>query len=75
MKLWLLTPNNSSDVWEPWYDKAFGFVIRAKNEQTARDMAAKECGQEGPEVWLDSTQSDCEPLRKELKRSSLESSD
>ena len=61
MKLWLLRPRLLSakraaeseeceDVewpWDPWYDKAFGFVVRSETEEDARALAAKECGDEG----------------------------
>ena len=40
MKLWLLRPREDlpydKDPWEPWYDKAFGFVVRAETEERAR---------------------------------------
>jgi len=47
MKLWLLRPvdnlTREDNPWEPWYDKAFGFVVRAETEEDAREMANK-CG-------------------------------
>lgn len=41
LKLWLLEPRCDSEgcnpaPWRPWYDKAFGFVVRAENEELAR---------------------------------------
>jgi hypothetical protein len=37
VRLWLLRPVESgSAFWEPWYDKAFGFVVRAETEEDAR---------------------------------------
>lgn len=36
MKIWLLRPIDGCDEWNPWYDKAFGFVVRAAREQEAR---------------------------------------
>jgi hypothetical protein len=41
MKLWLLRPIEGleNDPWEPWYDKVFGFVIRAETEERAREIA------------------------------------
>lgn len=51
MKLWLLRPveglAKNNDPWEPWYDKAFGFVVRAETEEQARAVAMKEAGDEG----------------------------
>jgi hypothetical protein len=57
MKLWLLRPRdaplpdswdpvNVPDPWEPWYDKAFGFVIRAETEEDARRIASSHSGAE-----------------------------
>ena len=70
MKLWLLRPIKGADeAWEPWYDKAFGFVIRAKNEETARKLAHEDAGDENHEFgtskrnpWLDDSQSSCVAL-------------
>jgi len=43
MKLWLCRPveglPDSDNPWEPWWDKVFGFVVRAETESEARDMA------------------------------------
>jgi len=48
MKLFLLRPSkevyaamneDKDNPWEPWYDKTFGYVIRAKNEKVARIIA------------------------------------
>ena len=35
MRLWLLRPVEGDSLWDPWYDKAFGFVVRA---EAARSM-------------------------------------
>jgi hypothetical protein len=56
MQLYSLVP---IQPWEPWYDKAFGFVIRAASEQDARQMASENAGDEGPDVWLDHTKTTC----------------
>ena len=36
MRLWLLRPQEGliegDNPWDPWYDKAFGFVVRAETE-------------------------------------------
>jgi len=51
MKLWLLRPRaerlgKSDDPWSPWYDKCFGFVVRAGNEEDAREIANENAGDE-----------------------------
>lgn len=42
MKIWLLRPRQDlkedDNPWEPWYDKVFGFVVRAETEQDAREL-------------------------------------
>ena len=43
MKLYLLRPVKA---WKPWYDSAFGFVVRAENEEDARRLCASEQGDE-----------------------------
>lgn len=45
--------------WDPWYDKTFGVVVVARNEKTARLLASEEHGDEGSEVWLDSSKTSC----------------
>ena len=57
MKLWLLRPINiyGDSPWNPWHDKAFGFVVRADTEQEARKLANEESGDENynePDVWF-----------------------
>ena len=71
MKLWLLRPvDDNSAAWDPWYDKAFGFVVRAATEEEARRLANTEGGDEkgpartdvyrtGGDPWLDPKQSTC----------------
>ena len=43
MKLWLLEAKanlpTDDNPWEPWYDKSFGFVVRAETEAEARKIA------------------------------------
>ena len=46
MKLWLLRPIEGDALWEPWYDKAFGFVVRAETEADARALALTDSGEE-----------------------------
>lgn len=54
MKLWLLRPveglPDSGNPWEPWYDKAFGFVVRAQTESEAREIAHQNSGDEKREA-------------------------
>ena len=47
-KLWLLKPINNSkqSLWDPWYDKAFGFVVRASTASEARAFAQAKAGTE-----------------------------
>ncbi len=74
MKLWLLRPiRQDGDAWDPWYDKSFGFVVRADTEERAREVANSNGGDEtgpakvdiyrtGGDPWLDPKQSTCEEL-------------
>ena len=79
MKLWLIKARTdleyANDPWEPWYDKAFGFVIRAETEEAARQLAQKDAGDESrgkfdeerkhyiPRTpWLNQDQSSCVEL-------------
>lgn len=50
------------DRWDPWFDKAFGFVVRAENEPKARQIAAYNCGDEGEDAWVNPKLSSCEIL-------------
>lgn len=66
MRLWLLRPVKD---WSPWYDRAFGFVVRAEDAACARKAitTAKEkwdfgSGDEGEAVWLDETKTSCVEL-------------
>lgn len=80
MQLWLLRPNakylsdhpyirENRDItpnpWNPWFDKAFGFVIRAETEKEARLLTLEHCGAETGNAWLDPELSTCEPLTLE----------
>ncbi len=65
MHLYLLKPIKP---WEPWYDKVFGFVIRAEGEAEARWIASKKHGDEGREVWLDPLQTSCVNLEESLDK-------
>jgi len=54
MKLWLLRPvdglKKNDNPWKPWYDKAFGFVVRADTEEEARALAHADAGDENREA-------------------------
>ncbi len=71
MKLYILRAKEASGPWHPWYDKAFGFVIRAKTEEAARKLADQNAGDENrdyddsaPHPWLLETYSTCDELAK-----------
>ena len=80
MKLWLLRPQPDLEQspWEPWYDKAFGFVVRAETEQEARELADEHGGDERrdmarfletsrPDAWSNPVYSTCIELAVEGK--------
>ncbi len=64
MNLYILRPIKD---WEPWYDRAFGFVVRAASARNAREAAAAQWqhGDEGAEVWRDPKLTSCQILRSE----------
>ena len=66
MNLYLLKPSEENkQAWIPWYDKAFGFVVRAESELEARTIANNDAGYEsyGEQApWFDPLQSSCEIL-------------
>ena len=59
MKLYILQAVNE---WDPWYDTAMAFVVRAKSPKAARELASRDAGEEGSGVWLDSTLTSCRCL-------------
>jgi hypothetical protein len=62
MKLWLLKPiDERHPRWG--YDTSHGFVVRAADEADARNIAKFRCGDEGPDVWLNSSVTSCERLK------------
>lgn len=69
MKLYLIRPiNPNRNPWDPWYDKAFGFVVRADNESEARAMVGEEAGDEirkAPDAWANPQYSSCVELTAE----------
>ncbi len=66
MKLWILAArtetNIKNDPFIPWYDKMFGIVVRAENEEIARYIASENNGEEKPEAWLNEDYSTCEEI-------------
>lgn len=61
MKLFLIKPredlgkDRATNPWEPWYDKAHGFVVRAPSDEAARRAAQANASDERrafPDVWL-----------------------
>jgi len=77
MKLCLLKPRENlpedDNPWNPWYDKAVGFVVRAADSTQARALANKAGGDEtgptshsvyhhGGDAWLHPKYSTCEEL-------------
>lgn len=66
MKIYELRPignlDPKDDPWNPWYDKCFGFVIVANNEQEARLLAHKNACDENTNnktPWLHKKYSTC----------------
>ena len=82
MKLWLITPQpdlpEETSPWEPWYNKAFGFVVRAKTEADARQIASGNAGEETrsfphrrtgqSDAWENPTLSRCVELHQDGKK-------
>lgn len=65
MKLFILTPRpfvEGRNPWGTWYDKAFGFIVRAETEDDARRYANEVCGDEGP-VWTHEKYTYCTILK------------
>lgn len=81
-RLWLLRPVDGlpkDNPWEPWYDKAFGFVVCAETEEEARKLANSEGGDEtgpvkysvyrtGGDAWLDPKLSSCVELTADREK-------
>jgi len=67
MKLFLLEPIFGDDgevhkIWNPWFDKCFGMVVRAPDEKRAREIAAENAEQEGSNAWKVGYYSKCTEL-------------
>lgn len=73
MKLWLLRPvdkfKKNDNPWNPWYDKAFGFVVRAETEEQARELANDSAGDENRGEFLGNKTSNTKQPWKEAKYS------
>lgn len=41
------------------HKEAFGMIVRAASERSARSIAAENCAEEGEEAWLNSDYSTC----------------
>ena len=50
MKIFELRPvenlKNNDNPWKPWYNKSFGFIVRAETEAEARKYADENAGDE-----------------------------
>lgn len=69
MKLWILSPKEclptNDNPWLPWYDKAFGFVVRADSENRAREICGENAGNEVSPIsnpWLSEKYTTCTEL-------------
>ena len=72
-----MRPIEGKEAWEPWYDKSFGFVIRAESEDEARKIADENAGNENMDnetykdtkhPWLDPKQATCVVLTNDGKQ-------
>ena len=51
-------------TWDlPHHGKTFKVIVRADSAGEAREMASKEHGREGKEVWLNSKKTKCSAMR------------
>lgn len=85
-KLWLLKPRpeliaenkpyDKTNPWVNWYDRAYGFVVRAKSETKARQIADCYAGDENRSSgnldelrrpWLDPKMTICDELTTDGK--------
>jgi hypothetical protein len=45
--LWILEPRDDltdeDNPWKPWFDRCFGLVVEAEDEQSARSLAHENC--------------------------------
>lgn len=77
MNIYILKPFGLKPHWEPWYDKAFGFVVVANSETKAREIASEYAGDEDRtdsckkrevSVWLDPKITSCRILRRDKEK-------
>lgn len=61
-RIYLLRPINPKSAIFNKRDTNQGFVIRAKDANHAREIAASQYSDEGSAVWYDYTMTSCEPL-------------
>ena len=62
MKLWNMFPYGITVEWDEWFNKVFGFIIRAETEEDARKIADENSGAEngyGTRPWLDASKTVC----------------
>ena len=56
MKIFELRPvenlKNNDNPWEPWFDKSFGFIVKAETEAEARKYAGENAGGENRGEFL-----------------------
>ena len=68
MRIWILRPAEglakADNPWKPAYDKAYGFMVRAKDAGEARRLASDQAGDEGRDAWLSEKYSTCVELQK-----------
>lgn len=64
MRIYILKPitNLRLDPWSPWFDKAFGFIVQAEDNRSARILAASDAGDEGGDAWLNNKFTSCVEL-------------
>ena len=69
MKLYILRPHrnlpDNDDPWIPWYDKPFGYIVRAESEIEARELCAKNSDDSSSldgDVWRNHHYVECREL-------------
>lgn len=76
MKLWQLQVIDSAP-WADAYDVNLGFIVRAKTEKQAREIAQKQSGgdekQFAPDAWINPFYSTCTELNAEGKTEIIQS--
>lgn len=60
-------PDWEQGLWNPWYDKCFGFVVSAESEEEAREIASKSARNETAKAWLSLKESTCTELAPTVK--------